>query len=268
MSEGNKDASKVHLHWAKANLFISFLPLLNVIIKLHSLWIPLEAMSLSLQYKRTLYKHCEDIVCYTLTVLLYTVRHNENLNFSSLSYLKKFFPSKAGANKQCATSRVGIAHSAERLVIPCEAVAHLISNTSPTNTCMCASMWIENGMAVMLAAKSWAGAKPEVNLKNPLLAGDKACKWGDPPWLWNPEQMSPKVQNRVSVAPKKGLMFEVPQTCVMFSSSSMACFSSSDTAPSSSSSRLGATTSKTGALSSIVSVSSLMSATVNCPPAL
>ena len=36
-------------------------------------------------------------------------------------------------------------------------------------------------------------------------------RWGsmqarDPPWLWNPEQTSPEVQNRVSLAPRKGLM--------------------------------------------------------------
>ena len=34
----------------------------------------------------------------------------------------------------------------------------------------------------------------EVDMRNPLHTG----KWRDPPWVWNPGQMSPEVQNRVS----------------------------------------------------------------------
>ena len=41
---------KVHLHWAKAKFLIWFLSLLNVNIKLDSLWTYLETMSLSPQY--------------------------------------------------------------------------------------------------------------------------------------------------------------------------------------------------------------------------
>ena len=48
-----------------------------------------------------------------------------------------------------------------------------------------------NGMA----AKRSAGVAPEVNLRIALYAGDEECKERDPPWLWNPGQMSPEVQN-------------------------------------------------------------------------
>ena len=34
-----------------------------------------------------------------------------------------------------------------------------------------------------MVAKRSAGVAPEVNLRNPLHAGDKAYKWGTPPWL-------------------------------------------------------------------------------------
>ena len=48
----------------------------------------------------------------------------------------------------------------------------------------------------MLVAKRLAGVASEVNLRNPLLTANEAQKRGDPPWLWNPGQMSPEVQNR------------------------------------------------------------------------
>ena len=53
-----------------------------------------------------------------------------------------------------------------------------------------------------------AGVAPEVNLRNPLCAGEEACKWGNPPWLWNPGQTSPEVQNRGISGPTK-------RTCVL-----------------------------------------------------
>ena len=59
------------------------------------------------------------------------------------------------------------------------------------------STWIKRLVAdTMLATKRSAGTAPEVNLRNLLHMGNKVCKWGNPPWLWNPGQMSPKVQNR------------------------------------------------------------------------
>ena len=39
------------------------------------------------------------------------------------------------------------------------------------------------------------------NLKNLLHAGDEVHKQGDPLWLWNPEETSPEVQNRVISGP-------------------------------------------------------------------
>ena len=47
------------------------------------------------------------------------------------------------------------------------------------------------------------GVTAEVNLRNPLHAGDEACKQGNLHWIWNPGQTSPEVQNRVSMAPQK-----------------------------------------------------------------
>ena len=52
-------------------------------------------------------------------------------------------------------------------------------------------------------AKRLAGVVPEVNLRIPLHAGDKTCKQGGPPWLWNQGQMSPEVQNRGISGPTK-----------------------------------------------------------------
>ena len=42
-----------------------------------------------------------------------------------------------------------------------------------------------------------------LHLRNPLHAFDKACKWGDPPWLWNPGQTSLRVQTRSINGPTK-----------------------------------------------------------------
>ena len=53
-----------------------------------------------------------------------------------------------------------------------------------------------------------ASVAPEVNLRNPLCAGEEARKWGNPPWLWNPGQTSPEVQNRGISGPTK-------RTCVL-----------------------------------------------------
>ena len=52
-------------------------------------------------------------------------------------------------------------------------------------------------------AKRSAVVAPEVDLRNPLRANDKARKQGNLLWLWNAEQMSPVVQNRGISAPTK-----------------------------------------------------------------
>ena len=63
-----------------------------------------------------------------------------------------------------------------------------------------------NGSIAIMAAKRSAGIAPEANLRNPLRVGDEARKQGNLPWLRNPEQMSPEVQNRDISSPTKGLM--------------------------------------------------------------
>ena len=62
-------------------------------------------------------------------------------------------------------------------------------------------MWVHkyvdwNSRETLLTAKRPAGVVPEVNLRNLLHARDKSHKQGNSPWLWNPGQMSPEVQNR------------------------------------------------------------------------
>ena len=49
--------------------------------------------------------------------------------------------------------------------------------------------------AAMLAAKRSAHVTPEVNLRNSLHACE-SMQARDPPWLWNPGETSPEVQNR------------------------------------------------------------------------
>ena len=41
----------------------------------------------------------------------------------------------------------------------------------------------QNSSAAIVTAKRSAGVAPEVNLRNLLRQGDKACKRGNPPWL-------------------------------------------------------------------------------------
>ena len=48
----------------------------------------------------------------------------------------------------------------------------------------------------MLAAKRLAGVLLEVNLRKQLHMADEGWQWGDPTWLRNPCQTSPKAQNR------------------------------------------------------------------------
>ena len=63
-----------------------------------------------------------------------------------------------------------------------------------------------NCSVAILAAKRSAGVAPEANLRNPLRVGDEARKQGNLPWLRNPGQMLPEVQNRDISSPTKGLM--------------------------------------------------------------
>ena len=80
------------------------------------------------------------------------------------------------------------------------------------------STWIKNGSAAMLAAKKSAGVAPEVNLRNPLHAGDKACKWGFHSGFETWGELHQKSKTGISVAPQKGrITFKIPykkQSCL------------------------------------------------------
>ena len=54
--------------------------------------------------------------------------------------------------------------------------------------------WNDSAVMLYLVTKMSAGVTPEVNLRILLWIGDKSCKQGVPPWLWNPRQTSPEVQ--------------------------------------------------------------------------
>ena len=62
-----------------------------------------------------------------------------------------------------------------------------------------------NGSAAMLAAKSSAGVTLEVNLRNPLYAGNEAYKRGIHPGFETQGRRHWKYKTGVSVAPQKGL---------------------------------------------------------------
>ena len=60
-----------------------------------------------------------------------------------------------------------------------------------TNACVHICRYVDQkGLAAMLSSIQSAGVAPEVNLRNP-------------PWLWNPGQISPEVQNRGISGPTK-----------------------------------------------------------------
>ena len=79
----------------------------------------------------------------------------------------------------------------------------LNSDPNPINACMCTGMWIKTGLAAMLTVKTSTGVAPEVNLRNPLHAGNEAHKQGIFPGFQILRQMSPEVQNRGISGPTK-----------------------------------------------------------------
>ena len=60
-----------------------------------------------------------------------------------------------------------------------------------------------NDSAPMLVAKMLAGVASDLNLSIPLHAGEKACKWGDSLWFWNPEETLPEVPDERYKRPHK-----------------------------------------------------------------
>ena len=59
------------------------------------------------------------------------------------------------------------------------------------------------------AAKMSAGVTPEMNLRNPLDTGDKACKWGIHPGFETHGRRHQKSKTGVSVVPRKKLMSSI-----------------------------------------------------------
>ena len=64
----------------------------------------------------------------------------------------------------------------------------------------------QKGSAAILSIKSLAGAAPEMNLKNPPNAEDKADKWGIHPSIESQSRYHQESNNGVLVAPLKRLM--------------------------------------------------------------
>ena len=64
-------------------------------------------------------------------------------------------------------------------------------------------MHVGKWLAALLATKRLACVALEVNLRECTL--HLPLQKSYPLWLWNPEEMSPEIQNRVPVAPKKDM---------------------------------------------------------------
>ena len=60
-------------------------------------------------------------------------------------------------------------------------------------------MWIEKSSAAMLAPIRSSGVTPEVNLRNPLHAGDEECKGGVHPGFETQGRRHQKFKTRVTV---------------------------------------------------------------------
>ena len=62
-------------------------------------------------------------------------------------------------------------------------VVDAILGLSPISACTQVQVCALNELATMLATKRAAGVTPELNLRNPLHAGDKSCKQGIHPGI-------------------------------------------------------------------------------------
>ena len=86
-------------------------------------------------------------------------------------------------------------------------VPHTQLISSPTNACLYVYKYVlQNDSTAMLAVKMSAGVTPEVDLRNPLQAGDKACKWGFHPGFEIYGRHHQKSKTGVTVDPQKELM--------------------------------------------------------------
>ena len=85
------------------------------------------------------------------------------------------------------------------------AEACMIPDLSPTNACIYVCKYADKkpSSATMLGTKRSAGVTQEVNLRNPLHTGDKACKRGNYPDFETQSRHHQKSKTGVSVAPQK-----------------------------------------------------------------
>ena len=87
----------------------------------------------------------------------------------------------------------------------CGTDGHGFEPRTSTNACGHVCKYVDRkGLAVMLTPIQLTGVTPEVNLR--IMQVRKHTR--DPPWLWNPGQTSPAVQNRSISGPTK-------RTCVL-----------------------------------------------------
>ena len=87
------------------------------------------------------------------------------------------------------------------------AAARSAPGSSPTNACVCICKYVDqNDSAAMMAAKKSAGVTPDMNLRNTLHTGNKACKQGIHPGFETHDGRHQKSKTGVSVAPQKGTL--------------------------------------------------------------
>ena len=89
----------------------------------------------------------------------------------------------------------------------CSIDVHGFDPQTSTNACWYVCKYIgQKGFAAMLTSIQSAGVAPEVNLRNPLCAGEEARKQGIYPGFETQGRHLQKSQTGVSVATRKGLM--------------------------------------------------------------
>ena len=89
----------------------------------------------------------------------------------------------------------------------CGMGSHGFEPQTSTNACGHVCRYVDQkGSVAMLTSIQSAGVTPEVNLRNSLHAGDKACKQGIHPGFETQGRHYQKSKTGVSVTPQKGLM--------------------------------------------------------------
>ena len=89
----------------------------------------------------------------------------------------------------------------------CGTDGHGFEPQTSSNACEHVSRYVDQkGSAAMLTTIQSVCVTPEVNLRNSLHTGDKACKQGIHPGFETQGRRYQKSKTGVSVAPQKGLM--------------------------------------------------------------